>query len=397
MSQLSIIMLRNSHRSGKLLRNLLLEQKTRTKLFAPLSTSTRLLCSDKYKSDPDIKKFLSEINDDFGKKDKIHKDDKIDNKKSTSDETNENSNATNNDNVQAKRKDLEDLLSQLYSQPESSKENIDDQQSKDIEEDANKADVPGLAGYARFKDEDAQIIYDVEEERRLLLEAQDKGEEIKRDKRKKSNTKYGDIAMTRGKEGVFDLHEIVQVLKDEKLEDLAVIRIPKERVYADYFVIGTGRNARHIYVISQIILKLYKSKAALSDPSLILDGIKDKGSSGWIAMDLGNVVVHLFLQEKRDYYSLETLWTLGAEFDEHSQVEEDPLEQLMTTNIPAEFMRIEPDIAMDNNDINEMPPYEVVHDVPPEDNVNNIYKEEDNDDFIAIAMKGKNKDGRTLA
>ena len=73
---------------------------------------------------------FSEINDDFGKKEKIHEDKNIDNKKSTSDETTkpkEDSNTTNNDSVQAKRKDLEDLLSQLYSQPESTKENLNDQ------------------------------------------------------------------------------------------------------------------------------------------------------------------------------------------------------------------------------------------------------------------------------
>ena len=63
----------------------------------------------------------------------------------------------------------------------------------------------------------------------------------------------------------------------------------------------------------------------------------------------------------------------------------------------VEFMTIEPDIAIDNNDKNVILPFEVVHDVPPEDNFNDIYKEEDNDDFIAIALKGKNKDGRTLA
>ena len=46
-------------------------------------------------------------------------------------------------------------------------------------------------------------------------------------------------------------------------------------------------------------------------------------------------LINIYLQEKRDYYSLETLWTLGPEFDENSQAEEDPLEQLMLTNLPA--------------------------------------------------------------
>merc|ERR1719154_105785 len=55
-------------------------------------------------------------------------------------------------------------------------------------------------------------------------------------------------------------------------------------------------------------------------------------------MDLGNIILHLFTQEKRDYYSLETLWTLGSEFDELSRTEDDPIEQLLASHIPSELL-----------------------------------------------------------
>ena len=73
-----------------------------------------------------------------------------------------------------------------------------------------------------------------------------------------------------------------------------------------------------------------------------------------------------------------------------------PNPPFIKTILFAEFMSIEADTTTYNDGRQA---FEVVHDVPPEDNmnVNDLYKEEYNDDFIAIAIKGKNKDGRTLA
>jgi ribosome silencing factor RsfS/YbeB/iojap len=268
-----------------------------------------------------------------------------------------------------------------------------------------------MLGYSRFQDQDATIIYDVEEERRLRLEALEKGEILETDKRKKITYKYQDIAMTRGEEGVFDLHELVKVIKGEKMKDVAVIRIPKERVYADYFVIGTGRNARHIYVLSQMIHKLYKTKASTSDANASISGVLDKGSSGWMAMDLGNIVLHLFTQEKRDYYSLETLWTLGPEYDELSHVEEDPIEQLMAGNIPQEFLLSLEETEEHKSDFKQLDVLNLEHN-SAEDNLTNTSDSQRYEQVVVEAtttttttyeevvshtISGRNKDGRTLA
>ena len=64
-----------------------------------------------------------------------------------------------------------------------------------------------------------------------------------------------------------------------------------------------------------------------SDPVPIFEGRLSK--SNWIAADLGNIALHLFLQETREHYDLESLWVLGHEFDEHCQsVEETEAEDL---------------------------------------------------------------------
>jgi len=295
-----------------------------------LTTCSVLKCSDEYKSDPDIKKFMRRISEDFEKIDNVRKDDN----ESTSERIPDNNKEEfeSKDNAAVSKKGLEDLLSELYSE---------DEKSSVIE-------TSGLGGYSKFKDSDAAIIYDVDEERRILQEAADRGEDVTVDKKKTNIVyKYDYMAAKRGNTGVFDAFEVVQILKDEKIEDIAVMKIPKERKYADYLLIGTGRNGRHLYVVSQIIKKLYKMKMFPSDPDAQIEGDKDKGKSGWIAMDLGNLVLHLFNQEKRDFYSLETLWVLGPEFDNIAQQQEtDPLSQLMSLNI-------DPALFSENNENNQ--------------------------------------------
>jgi len=202
-----------------------------------------------------------------------------------------------------------------------------------------------LGGYESYRDEDAQIIYDIDEERALLREAHESGKELILDKerRKTKRNKYQSISETRGEHGVFDLEEIVLVVEGERIRDVAVIKVPPEKHYADYLVIGTGRNSRHLFVTSQVIQKLYKRKCHDSDASIHLEGNEQKGASGWIVMDAGNIVVHLFTQEQRDYYDLESLWTVGSKFDQHTQEQTDLLADLMTSQLqefqPAEEIR----------------------------------------------------------
>jgi len=295
------------------------------------TTCTVLRCSDEYKSDPDVKKFMRKISEDFDKIENVRKDDsEVISDKIAEDKEEE---IELKDTVAVNKKGLEDLLSELYSEDEKS----------------TVRETSGLGGYSKFKDSDAEIIYDVDEERRILREAADRGEDVQVGKKKTNIVyKYDYMAAKRGNTGVFDAFEVVQILKDEKIKDIAVMKIPKERKYADYLLIGTGRNGRHLYVVSQIIRKLYKMKMCPSDPDPQIEGATDKGKSGWIAMDMGNLVLHLFQQEKRDYYSLETLWVLGPEFDNISQEQEtDPLAQLMALNI-------DPELCVNNNDNQEV-------------------------------------------
>ena len=76
----------------------------------------------------------------------------------------------------------------------------------------------------------------------------------------------------------------------------------------DYFVIVTGASRRQLHAISEEIDHCLEDE--LGDERM---GIEGYNESRWILLDYGNVVVHLFDGETRDYYALEQFWSTAPE------------------------------------------------------------------------------------
>ena len=150
------------------------------------------------------------------------------------------------------------------------------------------------------------------------------------------------------------VEEIVELLNNEKIADLAVIKIPAERKYADHMVIGTANSDRHLRTVSSLIVSVFKRKMWLSDPVPRVEGAQDK-QCGWNALDLGNIVVHLLTQEQREYYDLETLWSVGAEYDDNSR-QYDNISSTGHLSTLEELMKTDFDLSLldhDNSDVKE--------------------------------------------
>lgn len=77
-------------------------------------------------------------------------------------------------------------------------------------------------------------------------------------------------------------------------------------ILADYFVIGSTTSKRQAKAIVESIKQ--ETKETFDVRPLHIEG---KPVSGWILMDYGSIVVHLFTQEMRAYYDLEDLWRDG--------------------------------------------------------------------------------------
>jgi ribosome-associated protein len=95
----------------------------------------------------------------------------------------------------------------------------------------------------------------------------------------------------------------IQTAEDNGGRDLLVLDMREHTTLFDYFVIATGTSRRQLHAMSEEID--HKLEDDLHDKRMSIEGYD---ASRWIVLDYGTVVVHLFDDEMRGYYSLETLW-----------------------------------------------------------------------------------------
>lgn len=171
--------------------------------------------------------------------------------------------------------------------------------------------------FKTFSDADATIIHSYED---YEAEKTDQSEfyHINQEFQPKSDS----YQTKRGVTGVFDIDELVDVIKEENLLDISVFSIPKSLCYADYMVLATAKSPRHARAISELILKLYKMKKGDKDPFIKIEG---KDVSSWKVLDMGNIVLHIFMQETRNLYDLESLWLFDINFDSGGSLPKDPV------------------------------------------------------------------------
>ncbi len=107
-------------------------------------------------------------------------------------------------------------------------------------------------------------------------------------------------------------HIAYDALTDKKAEDINVIDISEISTIADYFVIASGKNENQIRtLVDNVEEKMGKAGYTAK----MREGT---GSSVWVLLDYGDVIVHIFDRENREFYDLDRIWRDGKEvrFDE---------------------------------------------------------------------------------
>lgn len=94
---------------------------------------------------------------------------------------------------------------------------------------------------------------------------------------------------------------IVESLDADKAEDIVTIDLTGKSVIADYMVIATGRSARQVSALGKKLSTRLSEKGTQTK----VEGLQ---VGDWVVVDAGDVVVHLFRPEVRDFYGLEKLW-----------------------------------------------------------------------------------------
>ena len=95
--------------------------------------------------------------------------------------------------------------------------------------------------------------------------------------------------------------QMAGILDGKKAEDITVLDIRRLSVLADYFVIASGRSEVQVNA-------LYDELQGKMAEKGIFPRHLDK-SDRWIAVDYGDIIVHIFHQEERAFYNIERLWT----------------------------------------------------------------------------------------
>ena len=96
---------------------------------------------------------------------------------------------------------------------------------------------------------------------------------------------------------------IVDLIADRKGEDIVLMDLRTTSVIADFFVIGSANSDRQINAVVEHIRDEVKKQSARLP--LRVEG---RGENGWVLMDYGDVIVHVFSPQLRSYYDLEGLW-----------------------------------------------------------------------------------------
>lgn len=146
-----------------------------------------------------------------------------------------------------------------------------------------------------------------------------------------------------GKSGVFDVEDLIEVLKRDNAENIFVCTVPKELNYVDYLCVITGRSHRHMKAIAEFVRKMYKLKRSEVD---LIPKIEGKNSEEWIAMDMGNIALHIFSADVRKKYDLEMLWSVGAKYDTEANKPEDSIVELFERHA----------VSLDGIPLNELKP-----------------------------------------
>ncbi|MCD8562542.1 MAG: ribosome silencing factor [Alphaproteobacteria bacterium] len=85
--------------------------------------------------------------------------------------------------------------------------------------------------------------------------------------------------------------------------DIVTIEMDAQSGIADYMIVASGTSSRHVAALAE---KLKERLEARGVKGIRLEGLSQ---ADWVAMDAGDVLVHLFRPEVREFYNIEKMWT----------------------------------------------------------------------------------------
>lgn len=101
------------------------------------------------------------------------------------------------------------------------------------------------------------------------------------------------------------LARILSSLEEDKAEDIVQIDLHGKTSFGDYMIVCTGRSSRQVSALAEKLVA--RVKRDIGVPCRI----EGKDTGDWVLIDTGDVIVHVFRPEVRDFYQLEEMWQLA--------------------------------------------------------------------------------------
>ena len=108
------------------------------------------------------------------------------------------------------------------------------------------------------------------------------------------------------------IQAITQACQDKKASDIDVLPVGKMTSLTEHFVLASGNSTAQVDAIADAVIE------KMEDLGIEPSHRQGQREARWIVLDFGDVIVHIFHREERDYYGLERLWKKDQE-DDHEE------------------------------------------------------------------------------
>lgn len=99
---------------------------------------------------------------------------------------------------------------------------------------------------------------------------------------------------------------VMEILNDNKAEEIVQFDLRGKTSVCDHMVICSGRSSRQVAALAEMVMDALKTRCG------VLSKTEGKQTGDWVLIDSGDVVVHVFRPEVREFYQLEKMWQPGA-------------------------------------------------------------------------------------